>query len=1144
MSNLENKMKKLPILPLTLLLCAPLFAQTQPFLALDTPRKAFHNLNVETVRGMAWAPDRSQVFAINTHGSRLVMHLDGDGVPDGNWTTVHNPVAMAIWNRGDNFEVIVLGGGTHALVSHNPRSGAINRVLNLPSEPGDLVIAPDDHAFVSCMGANVVVEIDLATFTIVNTYNIPSQRPRFLNIVTPDAGPYRVFVAPFLSGNNTTLDANDSHRTRTLPDDVIGTAAFEGLPDEDLFELIPSTGAVLPVVKELGSMILDHTIAPNGDYWVLSIVSENGDPARQNEPALSGDFAENAVTIFSLPPQGTTIRAPAHIDLDDTDPSPTNVVYDALESCSFPFSVAIHPTWGWAFVAGSTSDRILLLDSAGGRTGWKRDLAPGSIPRQVLVDLTTNTLLVYLWGTNEILVLFLNDLNGLGLTLDLGLDPTPDSIARGRAHWYDAENSDFARSTCNTCHPGGGADFLGWPVSDEPADRKDVMVTQSLLSIEDTFPYHWRGERQLRDFNRLAFPGILGGQALGPADFADFQDFVFSLQAPRNPGQSITREVDDSLVQAPTSAINGQDAFENTISLANAFACAGCHTQPEGTNGAITADSLGNPGGRFPSENNEDVTHLRQLFNKETIEITVGSEQLPRSGWALTHTGGTVDLEAFITGFALTPQEVLDVTAFVKQWDQGIAPAAQMAWLLDSTTQADIQQFLLNQASNPGDPWLDVVAFGTVTDNAGFRRFARWLYDPQTNTFIANDQNLTLPGRPPGTALFSDFLAQPAGSNTFLGLPLGNGYRFALDPDFDQLDDGGELTAGTDPEHPDTDRDGDVDGHEVLNGGAPLNPAVGSNDTLPPSLVAGFPVIRDQSARTGEIELRFDEPVQYTLTYSRPGEPAQTRTREHFVTEDTITIQDLRPSTIDLGFIHPFLAGVSSTYSVSLSATDRGGNALAGSVPLLMVTTDEQPSSLLTGIVTFPLPLFLRDLSLGLSAKTTNSMLLNVNMDVDALHETINANGGPPGLGLVTQVGQRVLAQVLIDDGSGNGWQVVPATQLSGPEVYQTVVYWEVDAMGNPISSTPAPFGDVVLSTTTTNPAALATATVTISGLNPGDLIRFNIVGIMTEYTPPSSPPTQANFFIDRRFAWQMPNTEDDPGGDPSQSNRSITIVF
>ena len=171
-------------------------------------------------------------------------------------------------------------------------------------------------------------------------------------------------------------------------------------------------------------------------------------------------------------------------------------------------------------------------------------------------------------------------------------------------------------------------------------------------------------------------------------------------------------------------------------------------------------------------------------------------------------------------------------------------------------------------------------------------------------------------------------------------------------------------------------------------------------------------------------------------------------------------------------------------------------------------------------------------------------MLLNVNLDVDALHETIDANGGPPGLGLVTQVGQVVLAQVLVDDGSGNGWQVVDASRLSGPRVYQTVMYWEVDPAGNPISSTAAPFGDVVLSTTTTNPQALATASVTINGLNPGDLVRYNAVGIMTEFTPASSPVTQANFYLDRRFAWQMPNTEDDPGGDPNQSNRSITVVF
>jgi hypothetical protein len=137
-------------------------------------------------------------------------------------------------------------------------------------------------------------------------------------------------------------------------------------------------------------------------------------------------------------------------------------------------------------------------------------LLAGSIPFDLALDATGTLLYTYCWGTNTVQVNSLLQ-PGVSWTLELGVDPTPERIRDGRTLWYDGERSLNARFSCNTCHPGGRSDLLGWSITDDPNDPKDVMVTQSLLSIEDTFPFHWRGERSLLDFNG-AFPGLLGAE--------------------------------------------------------------------------------------------------------------------------------------------------------------------------------------------------------------------------------------------------------------------------------------------------------------------------------------------------------------------------------------------------------------------------------------------------------------------------------------------------------------------------------------------------------------------------------------------------------------------------------------------------------
>src|SRR5262249_20242539 len=142
-------------------------------------------------------------------------------------------------------------------------------------------------------------------------------------------------------------------------------------------------------------------------------------------------------------------------------------------------------------------------------------------------------------------------------TLEVGYDPTPADVARGRLIFYDASRSLNGNLTCGSCHIEGSSDLLGWNLSDAPKDNKGVLVTQSLFGINRMSPFHWRGERpHLEDFN-VAFPGLLGAPVVNPdtgagltdPEMADFKAFVFSLRSPANIGADENRILNDELAQ-------------------------------------------------------------------------------------------------------------------------------------------------------------------------------------------------------------------------------------------------------------------------------------------------------------------------------------------------------------------------------------------------------------------------------------------------------------------------------------------------------------------------------------------------------------------------------------------------------------------
>ncbi len=836
---------------------------------LDNTPRDFTNLNAEAVRPLALATD-GELYALNTHGSEVVRFAAGDAQELGRFATPLFPVSVAL----DGDDLFVVSEGTHCLVRMDRFSGAVEALVALASEPADLVLdVARGSAFVACSGEDVVIEVDLATLAVRASYPIASKRPRFLTL--DDDG--SVLVTPGVSGNNTivlgdeVVDLNDKTNT-----------PGRGLPDSDLFRLRPGQTRFVSVVRGLGSLLFAHGRNPSTrEYWVLNVESINQDPARQGEPLLNGNFARNRVSIVTLPSigAGTFERA---LDVDDVDAT-LAVRYERERSVATPFGLTF-ATNGTAFVTGPAADLVAVLGTDGARL-TELVLPDGTIPRATLLDEARGTAWVHGWGSNRVYAFALDPATLLPTSstparaLDLGADPTPPSVQAGRRVFYDASHSADGRFTCGHCHPGGGADALAWDLSDRPVDDKGVFVTQRLFGIESTFPYHWRGERNFRDFN-AAFPGLLGADAALPDEaLAQLESFVFSLQQPANPRQHVSR----TLVRKSGSAgdpIAGLALFQKP-GTAGFRACNDCHALPIGTMSDIFVSSALPIAARNYLDPPAFSSGNLLLKDQATVTTNVRGTlmSVPALGTGLGANGLIATLEGFVAGFpGIGIASAPDVAAFLEQFDHGIAPAAHVAHLLKASSPpakfVAVESVLLDQARRA---WIDVVAYGTVVGERGERRRARWWFDADRGVFRANDPRvpsleweqfraLTLAGRV---------------ESVVLGLPPGNGRSFAFERDHDE---GAE--------------------------GAPT--------------FRKLPRVLWANSTVAKYTFETDQPTDWVIRYRTHVGPELTLASRDRARTHTAVLQDLAQSTHDL---------VTFVYTAELTVTDSRGNATTVALP-------------------------------------------------------------------------------------------------------------------------------------------------------------------------------------------------------------------
>lgn len=1183
-------------------LAGPALAQTTAaYEALTNTYRSVTNFNVETVRGLD--VDSAGVLAINTHGSTLVRYTGGAATgtppvfPTESWPTLNNPIAFEVWTEtydgGSTDYAVVVGGGTHAVCLHDLSTpggvGRIVRTTNLAAEPGDIVI---DHAagraFVSVPGNNTVVQLGLPLLELQATYSVASERPKHLYLDTLGETT-TVLVAPELSGNNTVddnavVDANQVPILLNSSSVAVDLKPFlpAGLPDEDLFRitpLTPGTGPVLgvaqPQLRNAATILQAHGRNPvTDDYWMLGIESLNTQAL--TEPDQNGVFARNVLVVAGAMGGSPLPFTHTVVDLDGAQP------YDANLAISFPWALEFHPT-GWAAVAGSASDQVRILDSTAARFG-DLELPPGSIPRDLEVDVTGNGLFVYCWGTNEVRFYDLNLVlaaiagagngvvgpgTGLVGVLELGADPNPARVKHGREIFYDADNSAAGRLTCAHCHPGGGMDLLGWNIQDFPHDHKELMVTQSLKSIEDTFPYHWRGERDLEAFNG-AFKGLLGGALLGDGpggDLEDFKMFVFSLQAHANPLQDPRRLVNAELpfdeeshvpfIDSLPDAVRGQTLMHKPDVLFDRFTCAECHGLETGSVGDPQIDDVS----AIPTGITLDVAHFRQLFHKtqDIVEISPGLFA-PRGGFGISQDGDHPSTLDFLARnpFDIDQQEQLDLAAFVAQADQGIAPSAHLAYTVDAgtgtSTIRDITNLLLGQsgATFTDQHWVSIAVIGSHQDQGGTTHDLTWFWNTAASAFVASDPAVTFPNGSTGSQTWAALQAEAAAGRavfTVIGLPPGNSLRFAVDVDDDGLVDRLEPGAGTDPFDPDFDDDGFPDGYEVTHSMNPLVFDSSSPETVKPWM--SYARIEHMGASYGKLVLGFSEPVtlEITATNATTGHVA---VEKRFVPRafDTVTVQRLVPSMPALVFTPtypiPSIAAIPAVYQLDIKMTDLAGNFDTVSTGPVATTRDllaqlPFPRTQQGNVANMPPISLQRVLENPQWVGSTTGTTLQATVDTRILFdvpELANAYLNPPN----TPNGssdpnekQVVVAQVIRQSGPNGPWEVLP---MSGTGLSVTAptgrIFTQVDLRGDPTPLVPNPPTIALDFDPATNPHFLlstesgasgqVTFDFTLSGPIPaGDTVRLNFIGILERDYRDGAPLNE--FWLGSIGNWNMPKT-------------------
>jgi YVTN family beta-propeller protein len=879
------------------------------------------------IHPFAFSPDGALLYTVNQGGARLAV-LDSTTLQRVRDVPIGLGAVTVVPRAGTN-ELWVVDAIESCIAIVDPSLGAVTRTIRVGGEPHGLVFTPNgDRAYVTCSGVDRVDVVDTATYAVAKSIPIPARNPRGIAYFGGKA-----YVVSFLSGNGTAPRGTSS----SAPDEIetVGKPAppeANALPDRDLF--------VIPTHANIADDVLDHAATISGlgttlfnihvrpgtsELWIPNTDALNAEHKGEVN-FVAGQVVRNRITIVDA----SGAAPPRFIDLDAIAP--------ADRKCGQPAYVEFDPTVKLAYVAGYGNDIIAVLRiGSDGSITWKGTIdLPASVtyprgtgPRACLVDPARKAL--YAFDKNDDAVTrvpFDSFPQGSDWTLSAphavraGYSPTSGFERLGRHLFTNARFSKSQTSSCASCHVDGHTDGLAWDLSHflDPegtpdaalqfgTDVKGPMVTQSIRRMEDSGPFHWRGEMKSTNAFAATFVTLLENtkdgvvQPIGP-EFQYLRHFMDLLSWPPNPREPLDRRYTGD-------ALAGAELFL-TRPVEGSLTCASCHQLPSGSAGEIVLETQG---GVVRSAN---VPSLRGVGDKTSKRFVLGGAYGVRSelGAGLTHAGAiptvteTFDHPSSVGAnhhsFDLTAAEASKIATFLSQLDSGIAPAA--AYMVTAhagnwSSVAAVNLPLLHDAAQRGH--CDLICHRVPGSGASATVGRSLLYDAQHGNYRTAAR-----GAPHVSE--AALLAEAAAGSpvTFLGVPVGMGESQALDRDMDGLFDLDEIDAHTDPEKPDTDQDGRADGYEVLHGTDPLHPDPPPNESTPPSLVGTVHLLR---AGTNFLRFEFETSEFCRVYVGVNGGPPLTRVPFNLIGDHHhwVVLNELEPDT---------------DYHIDLKMTDAANN--------------------------------------------------------------------------------------------------------------------------------------------------------------------------------------------------------------------------
>jgi YVTN family beta-propeller protein len=450
-----------------------------------------------------------------------LAHADGGATPDDLVTTTDEPVGIAFQDPCRAF--VTLGQPNQVIVLEmaDPQHTGI-----CDERRGEWSISPTRLAITAQAPRALAVsgnKLYVAAFESGNQTQFPSCAPGDPRGFTPgdpfDEGclfQMRIIDSVGLDAQGQfSLNLGTIFRFAARDPNIGGQVILNrNIPDRDLFvydltapgfDSDPNAPGIQPaqVVSGVGTLLYGVAVGANSRVYVTNTDARN----QLNGLRLLGNrMFDNRISYLDC---AGACGAPVAVDLDA---SATTALGTTAPT---PYGLAVSQDGAILVVTAAGSDGtqgfpgLYTLDASGHVLGGVRT---GAIPQGVALRSNRKTGaadLAFVLNTVDSTLSVVNveepSTPSVMATIEVGNDPTPPAVKRGRIIFSSARASTSGTFSCESCHPNGNIDQLLWTINafESPTDPPGIQppeprTTMPIRGLRDTLPLHWEG--RLADF--------------------------------------------------------------------------------------------------------------------------------------------------------------------------------------------------------------------------------------------------------------------------------------------------------------------------------------------------------------------------------------------------------------------------------------------------------------------------------------------------------------------------------------------------------------------------------------------------------------------------------------------------------------------